>query len=135
MAKTVIRNQLSPLETLSTHWLKAKAAEEDARLHRIALEEDIEALIPCPMEGSASVSGGGLKITVTHKLNRSVDMEAYREHRDEIPSDITPIRMKYDVDIKLYRALESANPEMFKIVQKFVEVKPAKTAVKVEVIG
>ena len=135
MAKTATAIKLSPLASLSQNWLKAKHAEDDARIHRIALEEEIEALIPCPMEGSASVVEGGLKVTVTHKLTRTVDMEAYGEHCDGIPTEITPIRMKYDVDIKIYRALESGNPEMFKIVQKFVEVKPAKTAIKVEVIG
>lgn len=123
------------LSHLSQKWLEAKAAEESARNHRIALEEEIETLIPGPLEGSTSTEADGIKITVTRKLNRSVDYDAYKEVAESIPASLTPIRIKYDLDLKMYRSIEAANPDVFKIVQKFVEVKPAKTAIKVEVLG
>lgn len=135
MERIATNTPSSTLLDLLYEWLIAKAAEDEAKSRRINLDEKIEALVQGPQEGSSCAYADGFKVTVTRKFTRTVDVDAYAEHCDEIPSYITPIKTKFEVDMKIYRALESGNPDMFRVAQKFIEIKPAKTAIKVEVLG
>lgn len=129
MAKIKIAPPVT-LSQLAQTWLEAKAAEENARQHRIALEEEIENLVSGPEEGSATATEDHYKITVTRKYTRTIDLDAYEQVKSFVPSNI--IRYEPKLDMKIYRAIETANPAAFTACQKFVTVKPAKTAVKIE---
>lgn len=120
------------LQWLSKEWLELKASEEHVKETRYAIEEEIAALLPGPDEGIQYTEDYGLKISVTRKLTRSIDMESYEEVKDLIPSGLSPVKFKADLDLKKYRAIEAANPDVFKVCQKFISVKPAKAAIKVE---
>lgn len=121
------------LSTLALLWQVQKAAEDEARQTRIEIEEKIAALVPGPEEGTANGKDGNWKVTVTRKFNRSIDLDAYEELKDELPRGL--IRLKPDLDLKVYRAVELANPEAFSLVQKVVTVKTAKASIKVEEVG
>lgn len=120
------------LSYLSKSWLEAKAAEDNARNWRISLEQEMESLIPGPEEGSATKTEDHYKITLTRKYTRTIDHDICDEAimRGLVPSDI--IRYKPELNMKVLRAIETANPAAFKACEKFITIKPAKTAVKVE---
>ena len=120
------------LYQLSEQWLSLKESERIAQEARYLIEEEIAELLPGPDEGTESTEDSGLKISVTRKLTRSIDMDSYEEVKDLIPKGLSPVKFKADLDLKKYRAIEEANPDLFKVCQKFVSVKPAKVSIKVE---
>jgi hypothetical protein len=119
------------LSALINALVTVKAKEEDARRHRISLEEEISKLLPGKDEGTVSDKSDCFKITVTRKFTRSLDSKVYSEEKTNIPPDLDPVVMTPKLDLKRLRAIESANPTLFAICQKFITVKPAKVAVKV----
>ena len=120
------------LESLSQIWLIQKEAEDSARSARIAIEKKIAMLIPGPEEGTVNAEADGYKVKVVRKLTRSLDVEAYEEVKSLIPPYLSPVISKPALDLKRLRAIETANPELYKICTKFLSIKPAKTAVSVE---
>ena len=75
--KIIINFQTNPLEELSQAWLKAKAAEEEAKAARIAVEEKIEEALQIPesFEGSKTHEIENFKFRVSRKNSRKVDGE------------------------------------------------------------
>lgn len=118
------------LSQLAEQWIIAKAQEQEANERRVVIEAQLAERIPGPDEGNASASDDGLKVTVTRKYSRSIDEEVYRQVENQVPVNL--IHFKPTLDLKVYRAIELANPATFKVVQKFVTVKPGKPSIKVE---
>ena len=118
------------LYSLAELWLSQKNLEEQYKQERIGTEELIAALLPGPDEGTESTQDSGLKISVTRKLTRTIDLDRYEEVKGNLPKGL--IRLKPDLDLKVYRAVELANPEAFALVQKVISVKPAKASVRIE---
>ena len=125
--------QETPLSVLVNELMIAKSEEAKAKKERIMLEEGIAALLPGEDEGSITEKDDfhKFKVTVTRKFNRSLDSKVYSEEKTNIPPDLDPVIMTPKLDLKRLRAIESANPPLFAICQKFITVKPAKVAVKV----
>ena len=84
-------------------------------------------------EGSTTLSEGAYKVTTTQAINRTVDQKAVANVLAQFneKSLVAPLAIKYSLDIKHYKGLELANPEMFKIIQKAVTSKPSKPSVKI----
>lgn len=121
------------LHTLSELWLVQKRLEDEARAMRLDLEAQIVELMPGPEEGTTRTDDDDLKIIVTRKYTYSVDEDAYDEALYELPSGATdPVRWVPKLDLKAYRLIEKTNPDIFRICQKFVSVKPAKPSVQIE---
>lgn len=121
------------LEQLAAAWLDAKAAEQAAIERRREIDARIACLMLVKDEGTSSDTFGAFKVSVTNKLTRTLDGEAVREHWNELPELARDaFRWKPELDMKHYRALESANPAVFATVSRFVTAKPATPAVKVE---
>ena len=123
------------LESLSQLWLIQKEAEDSARSARIALEDKIAMLIPGPEEGTVNAETDGYKVKVVRKLTRSPDVEVYEEVKGQIPAYLSPVVYKPALDLKRLRAIETANPELYRICTRFLTVKPAKAAVTVEEVA
>ena len=49
--------------------------------------------------------------------------------------ELRPVKTKVDIDLPKLRAIENANPELFKLVCNAIATKPAKTSIKVEVLS
>lgn len=109
-----------------------KAQEEHYRSMRTECEMRIADMLPGADEGTTTAEVDGLKVRVVRKFNRSLDEKAYRENAHLIPSAINPIIMKPTIDLKVLRAIETANPGAFKVCQKFISIRPAKVSVSVE---
>lgn len=119
------------LSNLAERWRAARLREDLAKEERILVEELIAQELPGPDEGAVSDKNEDFKVTVTRKFTRSLDSKVYSQEKTNIPPDLDPVVMTPKLDLKRLRAIESANPTLFAICQKFITVKPAKVAVKV----
>ena len=119
------------LSKLAEDWKAAKLKEDMAREERLLTENLIALELPGPDEGAISDKNDRFKITATRKLLRSLDLDTYDQEKTNIPPDLDPVILTPKLDLKRLRAIESANPNLHAICQKFITVKPAKVAVKV----
>lgn len=117
---------------LYEHWIKAKADEDAARQRRIALEEDIVAEHGCKDEGTATHHADGYKITITGKVNRTLDRAAWESVQGSIPENLRPVEYKPSLEVKGLRYLQQNEPDLYRIASEAITAKPGKAAVKVE---
>lgn len=123
------------LAELAQLLLSAKQRETIAREERIALEEQIAALVGTKEEGTTSLQEGNYKIKTVGKLTRSIDSNAIQADWSILPEPIQRcIKWKADIDIKQLRALESMRDDLVPVLAQYMTTKPAKVAVTVEVI-
>lgn len=120
------------LTELGIEWLAVKHDENKARDARIAIEEQIIAITGKRDEGSKTHDAGGCKITVTGKIARKMDWEAWESIKAKIPVNMHPVRYKPEVDEKGVKYLQANEPELYKLLP--LEVKPAKPAIDVKVV-
>ena len=117
------------IELLSAEWLAAKAAEEAANKARIAIEEKIIAELGQKEEGAQTHKIGGFKIEIVGKLSRKLDFDAWESIKNQFPENLRPIKIKEELDEKGVKYLQQNEPDLYRLLP--LEIKPAKTAVKV----
>ena len=124
------------LETLCANLLDAKKNEDLAEANRIAIEQEIIGIVGLPVEGSKTHDAEGYKVRVEQKINRKLDNKAWAVIKDRIPEQLRPV--KYVEEIKLepvgVRWLMMNEPGYYRLLCTAMEEKPAKPAVKVEVV-
>lgn len=113
-------------------WLEAKAREEKAREDRIAAEEQIVSQLGCKEEGSQSHKLDGYKVTVTGKINRTLDAAAWDSVADKVPANLSPVKYKPSLDTRGLKYLQQNEPDIYRIVAEAITAKPGKPAIKVE---
>ena len=127
----------SDLENLTTdqlaeRWLELKKAEKcmqdmryevEAMLHFKNIDDD-------RLEGTINTETGSFSIKETRKLTFKIDQEKLESGNFDIAK--MPVRLKYDLDVKKYKAIEMANKDLFEKCQSFVSAKPAKPSFKIE---
>ena len=110
---------------------KAQKAEAKAKAKRIELEAEIEKLYS--FEGkSKTFDEDKFKVTVKKSILVSLDQEKYIAARPNIPEELRPEKVKFDLDVKGFDWLKENNQEIYKIVSDCVTEKDGKTSVKVE---
>lgn len=121
------------LDDLVHQYVKAKHAEDGARLIRLQLEERILALQPPPEEGSQTTAlGNGFKLTTTGKLSyKCADVRALAEACAGWPPNMVPIKTKVELDETACKHLRATEPQAWAGLARFITVAPAKTAIKV----
>lgn len=116
------------LHELAAAWRAAKAAEAAARDERLAIEEQMLALLPKKDEGSVTDADSG--VTVSYKLTRTVDTEALQGAWHELPEHAQrAFRWKADVDLKALRGLQEFDGEAYAAAARFITAKPAKPSI------
>ncbi len=117
-----------PLPILIASLRAAKVAEEQAKDVRQALEEQIVALFPKPAGGEGTEKSDDL--TVTFKLNRSVDTEALQTDWTALSANAQrAFKWKAEVDLKQLRALHEFDETAYRQAAQFFTAKPAKPSV------
>ena len=107
-----------------------KAQEGLLKIERQGLEAELAAMIGNDkLEGSKSVKFDGYKITVTNKLTRKLDYEAYQTIEESLPEGVRCVDLKPTLNLKKLRALEAVDPS---ISAQFITTKPAKAAVTIK---
>jgi len=121
------------IEALSAAWLDAKAAEQKANEARVAIEEQIVAALGQKEEGAQTHKVGDFKIEIVGKVSRKLDFAAWDIIKDKFPAELRPIKVKEELDEKGVKYLQQNEPQLYAILP--LEIKPAKTAVKVVVVA
>jgi hypothetical protein len=118
------------LEVLCHDLVTAKAAEDEAKERRTAIEGEIADMLATGPEGTDKAEAGIYKVTVSSKLTRSLDYPAYCAIEADLPEGVRFVDLKPAINLKKLRALEMVDPT---IVAQCVTTKPAKASVKVEI--
>lgn len=131
-----LKTQQSEFERTAREVLEFKRIEDDARASRVAAEARLVAMVEAKDEGTVHEEDGHVKVTVAFKVTRSVDAEKVVEEWNAMPALIKDAFVwKPDLVIKHMRALESANPEAYAVLAKYITAKPAKPSVKIEEVA
>ena len=120
------------LEELARTLFTAKKAEESAKNARIAVEEQILALIECDENKSKTVKAGDIKITVKKELGYTVDHDGLFGaglSSAWLEACFTEVPASFKFVPKSYEALAETNPEAFKEIKKYVCIKAKKPSV------
>ena len=97
------------------------------------VNDAIVKLVGKQREGSHSLHNGVFKVTTTGKMNRKILADELAEIHEHIPEVLSPFEFKPSLNLKKLRALEIANPELYKYCCRAIEETVGATAVKVEV--
>lgn len=119
------------LARLAKAWREEKRAEDLARHNRVAIEAEIIAQIGCKEEGSQTHRAGDWKITITGKITRTLDRDAWTRVGPSIPEGLRPVQYVPKLDVKGLRYLRDHEPEIYRRVAEAVIAKPAKPAVTI----
>jgi len=85
-----------------------------------------------PEEGTASQKTDKFKISVTTKLTRALDYEAYRAVEEGIPESVRCIDLEPKINPKKLRAIDLVKPGFS---AQFITTKASKPTVKVEALA
>jgi hypothetical protein len=126
------------LADLAHALMNAKLAEEGAKRRRVELEDQIIALADVKDEGSTTVElANGFKLTTTGKLTYKVTtpggIDAIRQIAEGWTTGMCPLKTKTELDETGCKWLRANAPHLWAQIAPVIEVKPAKTAVKVGV--
>lgn len=103
---------------------QAKQDEAKANEYRLSIEAQIVALFP-PQTGEATVKQDDL--TITYKTTRSIDSAGVQQAWNDLSKNAqTAFKVKFDLDLKNYRAINELDAVTAAIVNKFITSKPAK---------
>jgi len=119
------------MKELCMKFMEAKAREAAAKEERLRAEAELLAAIkPEKIEGTETKATDGFKISVTTKLNRSLDYDRYQAL--ELPENLAFVDLKPSINLKNLRMIERLDPAL---VAQCITTKPAKPSIKVEEVA
>jgi|TARA_R100001530_G_scaffold130754_3_gene101903 hypothetical protein len=127
-------SDVTELDKLCQKHREYAEVEKKAKQNRIEVENIILQITDSKEEGTCTTKTRYFKCSTVGKLTRSLDPEVWANIKDDIPEDLQPVKVKESIDLPKLRAIESANPDLFKFISKAISTKPAKTQVKVELL-
>lgn len=107
---------------------EAKAAEEVAKSHRTAVEEEIIALCGKRDEGPQTHKAEGFSIEITGVINRKMDWTKWEEVKNQIPEALRPVKVKEELDATGVKYLRDNEPAIYALLP--ITATPGKTGVK-----
>ncbi len=125
----------SPIDTAAAALLAAKEAERRAVEARIDAEQALIALAgDLKPEGANTLLSDAYKVTITTKINRSVDQAKLAEIASQVPGEFGKrlIRWKPDLVLTELRYIETNEPQVYAIVAQAITAKPAKPSVEIK---
>jgi len=129
---------MNKIDQLAQAWREAKYDEEQANAERLEVEAKIVELMGLREgdEGTLSNKTEFFKVTATGKLNRTLDKENLEAALSALPEFYRKRVIKWEpkLDIREFRKMGEEEPEAYKSFAPIVVTKPAKAAVKVEVL-
>lgn len=134
MTEPATTHQPTELDMLGQHWREAKAAEDAARAERIKVEEQIIGVVGVKEEGTVSRKTDWFKLSTTGKLTRSLDDKAFLAIRSQVPDELSPVDFVPKLNLRKLRDLEYNHPDTYRLVASCLITKPAKPAVRVELL-
>ena len=129
--RKVVDLKSQKLEQLCAAWKEIKDAERAATARRNEIEAAMVDLLDVPEEGTATAIAGEYKATATARFTRKLDTDMWEDIKDEIPTHLWPIRQKLEIDTKKLRIIEESSRDMYRLVSRAINSKPAKVGMKV----
>lgn len=122
------------LDQLAYQLTQAATEEKAARERRIALEEQIDAIMGHKEEGAFHLETDYYKLTTTGRITRTIDEKVLSAIRDEIPDAIFDrlFKWKPSLVLKEMHYIQRNEPDLYEALSQAITAKPAKTAVKIE---
>ncbi len=131
-----LKTKQSEFERTAREVMEFKRIEDDARASRVAAEARLVSMVEARDEGTIHEEDGGVKVTVTFKVTRTVDADRVVADWNSLPPVIHDAFVwKPDLVLKQMRALEAANPDAYAILAQYLTAKPAKPSVKIEEVA
>lgn len=116
---------------LCREYILARNTEKAAKEYRLSLEKKlVEAFGASKDEGTETKATDGFKVSVTSKLNRSLDVDAYRAL--DLPGNMAFVDFKPQINLKNLRVAERIYPGL---VAKCITTKPGKPVIKIEEVA
>ncbi|MBO9484140.1 hypothetical protein [Salinisphaera sp. G21_0] len=127
-------NDAPRLDKLAYELELAKQAEQQAKDHRLTIEQQLCEFVGVKDEGSYSVKGDYYKVTTVSGFTRTVDVEKWQALKNQIPANIAEkvVRTKLEVDTRQLKSLRGLDPTHYNLVAEAITTKPKKVAVKYE---
>jgi len=119
------------MKELCMQYMMAKAREKAAKEERLQIEDALlNEFKPSKEEGTETKAVDGFKVSVTAKLNRVLDYEAYRQL--QLPENLCFVDLKPEINLKNLRILEKVDPA---IVAVCITTRPSKPTIKLEEVA
>jgi len=127
---------LSTKEELLKDWIKFKKLETKNKIKREEIEVEIEKEYGEFEKKSKTFNDKelGYKTNISKNIYVKLDQDMYKSIRNDIPAELRPEKIIFELDSKGYKWLEENKEEIYKKVSDCVTVTPGKTTVKVEKI-
>jgi len=133
MSLALATQTIITIEELVDQFIGAKAAETAATKRRVAIEEQMIALLGKRDEGAETHElANGMKVTITGKLTYTADMEKLQEICAKLPQEMRPLKTKVELDTYGAKYLRANEPAIWAKLAKAITVKTAKTGVEVK---
>lgn len=119
------------MKELCMKYMEAKAREAKAKEDRLTIESALlKEFNPSKEEGTETKAVDGFKVSVTAKLNRVLDFEAYKAL--QLPENLAFVDLKPEINLKNLRVLEKVDPA---IVAACITTRPSKPTIKLEEVA
>lgn len=116
------------VQDLVAEYLDAKQEEAVAEARRVAIGEQLAALLDGPEEGSKTHDVGDYKVTVKRVVNRKVDWAAF----DALGLTAPPCKIKRELDAAGLRWYMEQQPEAYKKLCKTITATPGRAQIEVK---
>ncbi|NBW51496.1 MAG: hypothetical protein EBR49_15695 [Betaproteobacteria bacterium] len=124
---------MNELTNLVTELIQAKAAESQANIRRINIEQAIIKITGQKEEGSFTLDlENGMKLTVTGKLSYAADMSMLTQLCQALSPDMRPLKIETKLDETGCKYLRNNEPETWALIAPAITVKPAKTSITIK---
>jgi hypothetical protein len=122
------------IESAAQAWLAAKQEENRAWKARLEAEDRLVRLIGAKEDGTMTAHAGDLIVKTVGKINFHLDEAAWHSVAPSIPDAIRArlVRLKPEPVIREVKFLRDNEPQLFAILAQALTMRPAKTAVSVE---
>ena len=121
------------LDGLADSWLMKKQEVEAAKAELIAIEHRILPLVSARQDGSVTTqTQDGKRVTVKLPMRYSLDGKRLNEIREQIPTELLPLKVKELLDEPALKNLRSSHPHFYTIFAQCVSSKPGKPNITIK---
>lgn len=99
--------------------LKGRCSAEQALAQQVEATVDAEIIerVGRVEEGTVRTKTDlGISVSIQYSFNRKLDVDAWNRIKSEVPAELAPIRTKTELSLTQLRALERANPQLYKYI-------------------
>jgi len=120
------------IKRLAAELLSARYREQEATFARIQTEDALaNAIGNEKLEGSKTFKDDGVSISVTNRLNRKLDHDAYLNIKSQIPDGCDFVEYQPKLNLAKLRHIEATMPHL---AARCITTKPAKKFIRAEVL-